>query len=132
MYYLLSFIPVILDIILNICPTTYLETNCYDLWKIIRVIILYFTPVIIPIYITILYVFFTKFSKKYKIKRWIGIAFFTVVILINILVKYLLTPNPDGFTIAICVTMAFFALLIGYSGIGIFELVYWIINRKKS
>ena len=133
MYYLLSFIPGIIDIVFSFFSEKYLTNNYHDFLIVIKaIIILYFTPVIIPIYMNVLYVVFTRFSKKHKIKRWIGIVFLLVIIFINVLVKYLLTPNPDGFTLAICETMAFFALLIGYSGIGIFELIWYIIKRKKN
>ncbi len=137
MYYLLSFIPVLTMFMVgflntfNFLPLEYLEKNYYDLWKVILVIILYFIPLIVPMYLTVLHVFFTKFSKKYRIKRWISIIMISAIPLLSVLINYMFLTNPDGFTLAIYETMVFFAILIGYSGIGIFELVYWTIKRKN-
>lgn len=137
MYYLLSFIPVITMFTLsflnffNLLPLEYLENNYHNLWKTLIIIILYFIPLIMPIYLTVLHIFFTKFSKRHKIKRCASLIMVFVTPLLSVLTNYIFI-TPDDFTLAIYVTMVFFALLIGYSGIGIFELVYWIIKRKKS
>ncbi len=137
MYYLLSFIPVIINIVL--LPIKYLHDNYSLLVKVLKYIQFLGEPIITPVYFIVLHIYFTKFTKQKKLKCYKSVMVLLLAVLINASIDYLwwgLTTgnltNPDGLTVMAVEVVLFLALFIGYSGIGIFEFVYWLIKRKKT
>lgn len=143
MYYLLSCIPIIMNVILMPVKYLYSEYHVYDGIGFFMEILWYmqflWEPVITPAYFIVLHIYFTKFAKRKKLKRYVSMIALLLAVLINASIGYLWwglstgrLTNPDVLTVMVIKAMIYFPLLIGYLGIGIFELVYWIIKRKKS
>lgn len=142
MYYLLSCIPIIMNVILMPAKHLYAEylyDNIEFFMEILWYIQFLWEPVITPVYFIILHIYFTKFTKRKKLKRYVSMTTLLLAVLINASIGYLWwglstgrLTNPDVLTVMVIKVMIYFPLMIGYSGIGIFEFVYWIIKRKKS
>lgn len=142
MYYLLSFIPIIMNVILMPAKHLYAEYLYDNIGFFLRTaafVQFFWEPVITPVYFIVLHIYFTKFAKRKKLKRYVSMIALLLAVLINASIDYLWwgfstgrLTNPDDLTVMVIKAMIYFPLLIGYSGIGIFELAWYIIKRKKN
>lgn len=136
MYYLLSLIPIIMNVILM--PLKYSLVDAGFFMFILEYVKFFWEPVITPVYFIVLHIYFTKFTKRKKLKWYMSMIVLLLAVLINASVDYLwwglttgMLTNPDILTVMVVKVMIYFPLIIGYSGIGIFELIYWIIKHRK-
>lgn len=142
MYYLLSCIPIIMNVILlpaQYLFAEYLYDNIGFFIAMAAVVQFFWEPVITPVYFIVLHIYFTKFTKRKKLKWYMSVIVLLLAVLINESISYLwwgLTTgrltNPDVLTVMVVKAMIYFPLIIGYLGIGIFELIWYITKRRKN
>lgn len=137
MYYLLSSLSFVIGVVL--LPVKYMYNGHRFPMLILQHIQLFWQPIIIPIYLIVLHIYFTKFTKQRKIKWYVSMLVALLIVLLNVLIDYIcwgittgLLTNPDGLTLMLVEFMIYFPLIIIYLTIGIFELIWYIAKRRKN